>query len=92
MIHECTANLYCQICDTETHERARCPVFNAAKTYAIPAGYGVEKGGFFHIPTNKKLRKSKGDTRNAVIKVIEGEIAMYNVSLELDRLLPGHGP
>jgi hypothetical protein len=67
-------------------------VFNAPKVYAIPAGYGIVKGGFFHIPTNKKSTKLKDDSRGAFIKVVDGEITAQNLMIELERLLPGHGP
>jgi hypothetical protein len=92
VISGCTTELFCEVCGTNTHIKARCPVVNAPKTHAIPAGFGINNGGFFHIPTNKKLIKSKSDSRVALIQVIEGEIGSANVTMELERLLPGGTP
>lgn len=90
-MNDCVAKLYCYVCDTDTHIKQRCPVYNAPKVYALPVGYGVNKGGFFHVPTNKKLAKM-GDAKVAIIQVSDGEISAANVVCELERLLPNFAP
>lgn len=92
VMSECSAALFCEVCGTDTHIKHKCPVFNAPKVYAVPAGFGINKGGFFHIPSNKKLVKTKQDARTAMIQVSEGQISLENVNRELDRLLPGSAP
>ncbi|PWZ23951.1 hypothetical protein Zm00014a_037299 [Zea mays] len=77
--------------EEDTHIKQRCPVYNAPKVYALPVGYGVNKGGFFHVPTNKKLAKM-GDAKVAIIQVSDGEISAANVVCELERLLPNFAP
>lgn len=92
VMSECSTALFCEVCGTDTHIKHKCPVFNAPKVYAVPAGFGINKGGFFHIPSNKKLVKTKQDARTAMIQVSEGQISLENVNRELDRLLPGSAP
>lgn len=92
VMSDCSAKLLCEVCGTDTHIKLKCPVFNAPKVYAVPAGFGINKGGFFHIPSNKKLIKTKQDGRIAKINVSQGEISRENVIRELDRLFPEAAP
>lgn len=92
VMSECTAELFCEVCGTDTHIKLKCPVFNAPKVHAIPAGFAIKNGGFFHIPSNKKLTKGSNENRLAIIQVVEGCISLDNVIRELERLLPGLGP
>ena len=47
VMNDCVAKLYCEVCDVDSHIKQRCPVFNAPKVHAVPAGFAISKGGFF---------------------------------------------
>jgi hypothetical protein len=92
VMNDCVAKLYCEVCDVDSHIKQRCPIFNVPKVHAVLAGFAINKGGFFHIPTNKKLVKQKGDSKVALILVSDGVLTLDNVVCELKRLLPHLAP
>lgn len=57
VMSECTAELFCEVCGTDTHIKLKCPVFNAPKVHAIPAGFAIKMAvSFTSPPTRSSLR------------------------------------
>ena len=55
---------------------------------AIPCGFAVEGLGFYYIPYTEK-QKNKTESRDAVVTISEGSLTAAQVTVELERLLPG---
>jgi hypothetical protein len=48
---ECVAQLICEVCDSTSHVKTRCPVHKkAAKSSAMMCDYAVDGLGFYYIP------------------------------------------
>ncbi|KAJ1275894.1 hypothetical protein BS78_05G171000 [Paspalum vaginatum] len=85
----CTTVLCCEICDSDEHVTKACPWMKGAKPTAIPCGYAVDGLGFYFIPHTEK-HVPKSDSRTALVKVIEGSLTAVQVTVELERILPGN--
>uniref|UniRef100_K3ZCU6 CCHC-type domain-containing protein n=1 Tax=Setaria italica TaxID=4555 RepID=K3ZCU6_SETIT len=85
---QCTTQISCALCVTDTHVTKACPQAKVAKQTASLCGYAVDGLGFYHIPYNGKL-KAQPESKAAVVKVIEGSMTANNIAVELERLLPG---
>lgn len=60
----CKAELLCNICESEDHVAAKCPM----KRRPRPMGYAVDDLGFYHIP-HGPINIFKKDNLLALIKV-----------------------
>jgi hypothetical protein len=50
---ECTVSLWCDICESASHVKGRCPLLKKVKsTYALTCGYAVDGLGFYYIPNS----------------------------------------
>ncbi|WVZ95932.1 hypothetical protein U9M48_041634 [Paspalum notatum var. saurae] len=81
--------LLCDVCDSDGHVANACPYSKGAKPTAILCGYAVDGLGFYHIPFNGK-QKANLDSKDALVKVLEGSLTEAQVTVELERLLPGN--
>ncbi|WVZ54019.1 hypothetical protein U9M48_004889 [Paspalum notatum var. saurae] len=81
--------LLCDVCDSDEHVAKACPYSKGAKPTAILCGYAVDSLGFYHIPFNGK-QKANLDSKDALVKVLEGSLTEAQVTVELERLLPGN--
>jgi hypothetical protein len=69
--------------------RTRCPAYKKAiKSFAMTCGYAVDELGFYYIPHASSI-KNRGDTKDAMIRVIEGNMTAPQVTAEMERLVPG---
>lgn len=88
-MQECLSKFYCEICESEDHIAARCPIFRSSvKPSAQLCGYAGDGLGFFHIPLSAG-QKIKHEPRAALIKVSKGQMTVNAVISELERLIPG---
>lgn len=88
-MQECLSKFYCEICESEDHIVARCPIFRSSvKPSAQLCGYAGDGLGFFHIPLSAG-QKIKHEPRAALIKVSKGQMTVNAVISELERLIPG---
>ncbi|KAJ1282618.1 hypothetical protein BS78_03G065900 [Paspalum vaginatum] len=85
----CTTVLCCGICDSAEHVTKACPLMKGAKPTAILCGYAVDGLGFYFIPHTEK-HVPRSDSRSALVKVIEGSLTAAQVTVELERILPGN--
>jgi hypothetical protein len=85
---ECDVNLFCDVCESTTHVKCRCPLFKKAKNlYAMACGYVVDGLGFYYIPHSAPI-KPRAEEKTSTICVIEGEMAALQVKTEMERLVP----
>jgi hypothetical protein len=69
---ECTVSLLCDICESASHVKGRCPLLKKAKsTYALTCGYAVDGLGFYYIP-NSIIVRPRAVAKTALIRVVEG--------------------
>jgi hypothetical protein len=81
-------NLFCEICESASHVKGRCPLLKKAKnTYALTYGYAVDGLGFYYIP-NSVAVQPKGVAKTAMVRVEEGELTAAQVKMEMERLVP----
>jgi hypothetical protein len=81
-------NLFCDVCESTTHVKCRCPLFKKAKNlYAMACGYVVDGLGFYYIPHSAPI-KPRAEEKTSTICVIEGEMAALQVKTEMERLVP----
>jgi hypothetical protein len=74
---------------SSTHLRTHCPSYKKAiKSFAMTCGYVVDGLGFYYIPHASSI-KNRGDTKAALIRVIEGNMTAPWVTTEMERLVPG---
>lgn len=85
---ECTSIISCDICDSDNHVTKACPAMKGAKPTATLCGYAVEGLGFYYIPHSGK-QKRKVEPRQAIVSVTSGDLTMAQVTVELERLVPG---
>jgi hypothetical protein len=85
---ECTTTLCCVVCDGDDHVTKACPLLKGVKPTAIPCGFVVEGLGFYYIPYTEK-QKTKTESRDAMVTISEGSLTAEQVTIELERLLPG---
>ncbi|CAN6175788.1 unnamed protein product [Urochloa humidicola] len=85
---ECTTQIHCDICVTDTHVTKACPQAKAIKSTAELCGHAVDGLDFYYIPYAGK-QKTQSESKAAVVKVLEGSMTVANVAVELERLLPG---
>jgi hypothetical protein len=80
--------LFCEICESVTHVKGRCPLLKKAKnTYALTCGYAVNDLGFYCIP-NLVVVRPKLAAKMAMVRVVEGEMTASQVRAEMERLVP----
>jgi hypothetical protein len=85
---KCSVELFCEICESVTHVRGRCPLLKKAKnTYALTCGYVVDGLGFYYIPNSVAVRP-KVPAKIAVVRVVEGDMTTLQVKAEMERLVP----
>jgi len=84
----CTAEIYCIICDRKDHVNFRCSVLKMPRPVAHAVGYAVHGLGFYHIPHPPLLRARK-DTKMALILVEGGQLVKEEVHRQLARIFPG---
>jgi hypothetical protein len=71
----CTAVLYCVICDVHNeHMNHRCPLLKAVRPVAHAVGYAVHGLGFYHIP-HPPLSRANKESKLALIKVEGGQLS-----------------
>lgn len=68
---ECTAELFCNICESDEHVAAKCPLKKKPKPVALAVGYVIDNLSFYHIP-HGPIPMSKKDGNTALIKVEGG--------------------
>jgi hypothetical protein len=75
---ECVMQLSCEICESNAHVKACCPLYKKTiKSYAMTCRYAVDGLGFYYIPHAVPI-KNKGDTNAALIRVVEEWSAMHD--------------
>jgi hypothetical protein len=85
---ECQVQLFCDICESVSHAKGRCPLLKKAKTmFAMTCGYAVDGLGFYYIPHSPATRP-RSQARAAIIWVVEGEMNSMQVQAEMQRLVP----
>ena len=82
---ECTTPLFCNICESEEHVAAKCPMKKKPKPVALAVGYAVDDLGFYHIP-HDPIQPSKMDSITALIKVERGSLTEEDLRVHLKRL------
>ena len=82
---ECTTPLFCNICESEEHVVAKCPMKKKPKPMALVVGYAVDDLGFYHIP-HDPIQPSKMDSITALIKVKGGSLTEEDLRVHLKRL------
>lgn len=87
-VEVCHVELFCEICESRDHIKARCPKYRAEKKMVVPCGYAVEGLDFFHI-THVQSQKERNDARTTLVRVTDGELSVSDVVSELERLIPG---
>jgi hypothetical protein len=86
---ECVAPLFCDICESTTHVKCRCPLLKKAKNmYAMTCGYAVDGLGFYYIPHSAAIGP-RAESKTAIIRVVDGEMNAMQVKSEMERLVPG---
>jgi hypothetical protein len=56
----------------------------------MTCGYAVDGLGFYYIPHAAPI-KNKGNTKAALIRVVEGSLNATQVTAEMERLVSGRG-
>jgi hypothetical protein len=84
---ECTAILFCNICEGGDHVAATCPIKKKPRPVALSVGYAVDGLGFFHIP-HGPISTTKNEKNMALIKVIGGALQQADLVAHLQRLVP----
>jgi hypothetical protein len=82
--------LFCDICESNTHVKGRCPLLKKAKNvYDMTCGYAVHGLGFYYIPHSaaSSLRQ-KHKRQTAIIHVVDGVMNATEVTSEMERLVP----
>jgi hypothetical protein len=82
---ECIITLFCNICESEEHVAAKCPLKKKPKPVALAVGYAVDDLEFYHIP-HGPITPSKMDSITAVIKVEGGSLTEEDLRGHLKRL------
>jgi hypothetical protein len=86
---ECVTPLFCDIYESTTHVKGRCPLLKKAKNmYAMTCGYAVDGLGFYYIPHSAAIRP-RAESKAAIIRVVDGEMNALQVKSEMERLVPG---
>jgi hypothetical protein len=85
------AQLVCEICDSTSHVKARCPLHKKdVKSFAMTCGYAVDALGFYYIP-HSVVPRNKEVSKSAVIKVIQENLSVAEVQAEMERQVLGKG-
>jgi hypothetical protein len=84
----CTAVIYCVICDKHDHVNYKCPLLKMPRPVAHAVGYAVHGLGFYHIP-RPLLPRAKKESKTALISVEGGLLSKEEVQKQLERLFPG---
>ncbi|CAL5011144.1 unnamed protein product [Urochloa decumbens] len=86
---ECIAQLFCQVCESDEHVAAKCPIKKRPRPVAHAVGYAVDNLGFCHIP-HAPYATTKKDGITALVKVIGGKLTEEELVGHLKRLVPGN--
>jgi hypothetical protein len=84
----CTAEIYCVICDKHDHVNYKCPILKFPRPVAHAVGYAVHGLGFYHIP-RPPLPRARKDARTALVSVEGGRVPVEEIRRQLERLFPG---
>ncbi|CAL5059495.1 unnamed protein product [Urochloa decumbens] len=82
---ECSTPLFCDICESEEHVAAKCPLKKKPRPVAVAVGYAVDDLGFYHIP-HGPIHVSKTDSNTVLIKVEGGSLKEEELISHLRRL------
>lgn len=83
----CTAEVYCVICNSKDHMNHKCHLLKAPRPMAYAAGYVVMGLGFYHIP-HPPLPRVKKDTKKALVSVVGGSLSGEQLIIQLKRVVP----
>jgi hypothetical protein len=86
-ITDCSAEMYCPICDCNEHMKTCCPKCRGDKPAALTCGYVVDGLGFFHIP-HVTSQQQREESWTVIIRVTDGALSMPNIISELEHLMP----
>ncbi|CAN6249131.1 unnamed protein product [Urochloa humidicola] len=82
---DCSTTLFCDICESEDHVAAKCPLKKKPRPVAVAVGYAVDDLGFYHIP-HGPINVSKTDRNIVLIKVEGGSLTEEELINHLRRL------
>jgi hypothetical protein len=86
---KCVTPLFCDICESATHVKSRCPLLKKAKNmYAMMCGYAVDGLGFYYISHSVAIRP-RAESKTPIVQVVNGEMNAIQVKSEIERLVPG---
>lgn len=85
---ECKTDLFCNICESEEHVAASCPIKKKTRPVAHAVGYAVDNLGFYHIP-HAPYSTAKKDGITALITVTGGSLTEVELVGHLKHLVPG---
>ena len=83
----CIVPLCCEICFGD-HVTKVCPNMKKMHNTAFPCGYAVEGLGFYFIPVAENP-KTNLEEKSAVVRVLESSLTADQLTVELEKLLPG---
>ncbi|CAO2038762.1 unnamed protein product [Urochloa humidicola] len=83
---ECTTQLFCNICESDEHVAAKCPLKKKPKPVALAVGYAVDDLGFYHI-AHGPIPMSKLESNTVLIKVEGGSLTEVELIGHLKRLV-----
>ncbi|CAO2203924.1 unnamed protein product [Urochloa humidicola] len=83
---ECSTVLFCNICESDEHVAAKCPLKKKPRPVAVAVGYAVDDLGFYHIP-HGPIAISKIDSNTVLIKVEGGSLTEEELVGHLKRLI-----
>lgn len=66
---DCVAEFFCQVCESDEHVAANCPIKKKPRPVAHVVSYAHDNLGFYHIP-HAPYVMTKKDGITALIKVI----------------------
>ncbi|CAN6275168.1 unnamed protein product [Urochloa humidicola] len=82
---DCSTILFCNICESDEHVAAKCPLKKKLRPVAVAVGYAVDDLGFYHIP-HGPIHMSKADSNTVLIKVEGGSLTEEELIGHLKRL------
>lgn len=82
---DCTAQVYCVICDGNDDVNHRCHLLKEPRPVAHTVGYAVTGPGFYHIPHPPLSRKK--DSKTALVKVVGGTLSVAQVLTQLQCII-----
>jgi hypothetical protein len=81
-------SLFCDICESTTHVKGRCPLLKKADNlYAMICGYAVDGLGFYYNPHSPAIRP-RAEAKSYIVRVVEDELNTMQVQTEMQSLVP----